>query len=98
MTEIKYYHLRRNLSDEKPLDFMALENAYACMVDTFKDKAEIWRCDGTGDSSAPPPWEWIVAVIKEVGHVEIEIVTKDGEHFDYWLYEKTLRLMDIPNA
>ena len=28
MKEIKYYHLRRNLTDEKPLDFISLDNVY----------------------------------------------------------------------
>ena len=38
MKEIKYYHLRRNLTDEKPLDFVSLDNAYDFLVGFFTDK------------------------------------------------------------
>lgn len=38
MKEIKYYHLRRNLTDEIPLDFISLDNAYDFLVGFFTDK------------------------------------------------------------
>ena len=95
MKEIKYYHLRRNLTDEKPLDFVSLDNAYDFLVGFFYDKkAKIWHCDGIEDSVEPTPKEWVKAVIDEMGTIEIEIITSDDEHYDLWLYEKELRFAD----
>ena len=96
MKEIKYYHLRRNLTDEKPLDFISLGNAYDFLVGFFTDKqAKVWHCDGIEDSAEPTPKEWLKAVIEEIGQIEFEIITGDGEHYDLWLSEKELRLADV---
>jgi hypothetical protein len=95
MKEIKYYHLRRNLTDEKPLDFVSLDNAYDFLVGFFTDKqAKVWHCDGIEDSAEPTPKEWVKAVMEELGQIEFEIITGDGEHYDLWLSEKELRLAD----
>ena len=95
MKEIKYYHLRRNLTDEKPLDFISLDNAYDFLVGFFTDKqAKLWHCDGIEDSAKPTPKEWVKAVMEEIGQIEFEIITGDGEHYDLWLSEKELRLAD----
>lgn len=56
MKEIKYYHLRRNLTDEKPLDFISLDNAYDFLVGFFADKqAKLWHCDGIAGAFAHKP-------------------------------------------
>ena len=95
MKEIKYYHLRRNLTDEKPLDFVSLDNAYDFLVGFFTDKkAKVWHCDGIEDSAEPTPKEWVNAVMEEIGQIEFEIITGDNEHYDLWLSEKELRLAD----
>jgi hypothetical protein len=95
MKEIKYYHLRRNLTDEKPLDFVSLDNAYDFLVGFFTDKqAKLWHCDGIEDSAEPTPEEWVKAVMEEMGQIEFEIITGDDEHYDLWLSEKELRLAD----
>jgi hypothetical protein len=95
MKEIKYYHLRRNLTDEKPLDFVSLDNAYDFLVGFFTDKqAKLWHCDGIEDSAEPTPKEWVKAVMEEIGQIEFEIITGDDEHYDLWLSEKELRLAD----
>ena len=95
MKEIKYYHLRRNLTDEKPLDFVSLDNAYDFLVGFFTDKqAKLWHCDGIEDSAEPTPKEWVKAVMEEIGQIEFEIITGEGEHYDLWLSEKELRLAD----
>ena len=95
MKEIKYYHLRRNLTDEKPLDFVSLDNAYDFLVGFFTDKkAKVWHCDGIEDSAEPTPKEWVNAVMEEIGQIEFEIITGDDEHYDLWLSEKELRLAD----
>ena len=95
MKEIKYYHLRRNLTDEKPLDFVSLDNAYDFLVGFFTDKkAKVWHCDGIEDSAEPTPKEWVKAVMEELGVIEFEIITGDDEHYDLWLSEKELRLAD----
>ena len=95
MKEIKYYHLRRNLTDEKPLDFVSLDNAYDFLVGFFTDKqAKVWHCDGIEDSAEPTPKEWVNAVMEEIGQIEFEIITGEGEHYDLWLSEKELRLAD----
>ena len=95
MKEIKYYHLRRNLTDEKSLDFVSLDNAYDFLVGFFTDKkAKVWHCDGIEDSAEPTPKEWVKAVMEEIGQIEFEIITGDDEHYDLWLSEKELRLAD----
>ena len=95
MKEIKYYHLRRNLTDEKPLDFVSLDNAYDFLVGFFTDKkAKVWHCDGIEDSAEPTPKEWVKAVMEEIGQIEFEIITGDDEHYDLWLSEKELRFAD----
>lgn len=95
MKEIKYYHLRRNLTDEKPLDFVSLDNAYDFLVGFFTDKqAKIWHCDGIEDSAEPTPKEWVKAMMEEIGQIEFEIITGEGEHYDLWLSEKELHLAD----
>ena len=95
MKEIKYYHLRRNLTDEKPLDFVSLDNAYDFLVGFFTDKkAKVWHCDGIEDSAEPTPKEWVKAVMEELGVIEFEIITGDDEHYDLWLSEKELRFAD----
>ena len=95
MKEIKYYHLRRNLTDEKPLDFVSLDNAYDFLVGFFTDKkAKVWHCDGIEDSTEPTPKEWVKAVMEEIGQIEFEIITGDDEHYDLWLSEKELRFAD----
>ena len=95
MKEIKYYHLQRNLTDEKPLDFVSLDNAYDFLVGFFTDKqAKVWHCDGIEDSAEPTPKEWVKAVMEEIGQIEFEIITGDDEHYDLWLSEKELRLAD----
>lgn len=95
MKEIKYYHLRRNLTDEKPLDFISLDNAYDFLVGFFTDKqAKLWHCDGIEDSAEPTPKKWVKAVMEEIGQIEFEIITGEGEHYDLWLSEKELRLAD----
>ena len=95
MKEIKYYHLRRNLTDEKPLDFVSLDNAYDFLVGFFTDKqAKVWHCDGIEDSVEPTPKEWVKAVMEEIGQVKFEIITGDDEHYDLWLSEKELRWAD----
>ena len=72
MKEIKYYHLRRNLTDEKPLDFVSLDNAYDFLVGFFTDKqAKLWHCDGIEDSAEPTPEEWVKAVMEEMGQIEV---------------------------
>ena len=94
MKEIKYYHLRRNLTDEKPLDFVSLDNAYAFLTTFFAQKnVQLWHCDGIEDSAEPTPKDFVEKVIAECGTVEFEIVA-DGEHYDLWIFEKELRLMD----
>ena len=95
MKEIKYYHLQRNLTDEKPLDFVSLDNAYDFLVGFFTDKqAKLWHCDGIEDSTEPTPKEWVKAVMEEIGQIEFEIITGDDEHYDLWLSEKELRWAD----
>ena len=95
MKEIKYYHLRRNLTDEKPLDFVSLDNAYDFLVGFFTDKkAKVWHCDGIEDSAEPTPKEWVKAVMEELGVIEFEIITGDDEHYDLWLSEKELLWAD----
>ena len=95
MKVIKYYHLRRNLTDEKPLDFVSLDNAYDFLVGFFTDKkAKVWHCDGIEDSAEPTPKEWVKAVMEELGVIEFEIITGDDEHYDLWLSEKELRFAD----
>ena len=95
MKEIKYYHLRRNLTDEKTLDFVSLDNAYDFLVGFFTDKkAKVWHCDGIEDSAEPTPKEWVKAVMEEIGQIEFEIITGDDEHYDLWLSEKELRFAD----
>ena len=95
MKEIKYYHLKRNLSNEKPMDFVSLDNAYDFLAGFFTDKqAKLWHSDGITDSMIPTPKEWVKAVMKEFGQIEFEIITQDDEHYDSWLFEKELRLAD----
>ena len=92
---MKYYHLYRNLSDEKPLDFVSLDNAYDFLVGFFTDKqAKLWHSDGIEDSTEPTPRDFVEKVMEELGEIEFEIITGDDEHYDLWLSEKELRLAD----
>lgn len=95
MKIIKYYHLSRKFSDEKPLDFTSLENAYRFLTNFFKDKAKVWHCDGVDNSRTPTSFEWVKAVMDEMGTVEFEIITKEGETYDLWLSEKEIRFIDL---
>lgn len=77
------------------MDFVSLDNAYDFLVGFFTDKqAKLWHCDGIEDSAEPTPKKWVKAVMEEIGQIEFEIITGEGEHYDLWLSEKELRFAD----